>query len=118
MITPDIDPPPMWTLKESLYLIPKFEAIAKILGYHVALGGSVMYNGESNKDLDIIVYTHRKNEVNRLTPEQLVQAFLYNKLIISSGLPACSPWSREQPDFRTVISGATKDDKRIDFLFI
>jgi hypothetical protein len=46
------------SLDEGLVIARHFEAIAAPAGYHVALGGSVMYAGKSKKDLDLIVYPH------------------------------------------------------------
>lgn len=109
---------PMWTLREALQLMPKFEAIAKIMGYHVALGGSVMYNGMSIKDLDIIVYPHTDVDLERPIPDQLVQMFIYNKLLVSANLTPCSPWSKDCPNARYVNCGMTRDNHRIDFIFV
>ena len=108
----------MWTLKEALYLMPEFEAISKLLGYHVALGGSVMYDGKSIKDLDVIIYPHREVDPTRPTPDQLVELFVYNKLIVSAKMPPCSPWAKDQKDYRYVNCGETRDGQRIDFIFV
>jgi hypothetical protein len=50
----------MWTVIDGLHTCKEIEMIAKGYGYHVALGGSVMYRGSSMKDLDVIVYNHRR----------------------------------------------------------
>jgi hypothetical protein len=71
----------MWNQQDALILMPKFEAIAKFMGYHVALGGSVMYNGESKKDLDVIVYPHKNLDPHRPKPTMLLEMFVYHRLI-------------------------------------
>jgi len=43
----------MWTLNDALPLIRKIEPIAKRHGFSLALYGSVLYRGESEKDLDL-----------------------------------------------------------------
>jgi hypothetical protein len=43
----------MWTLDEALPLIKKIAEAAQRCGFSVALYGSVLERGESNKDLDI-----------------------------------------------------------------
>ena len=43
----------MWTLNDALPLIRRIEPIAKRHGFSVALYGSVLYRGESEKDLDL-----------------------------------------------------------------
>jgi hypothetical protein len=45
-----------WELEEALALCRKLWEPMKIAGYHVGLTGSVLYNGQSQKDLDLIVY--------------------------------------------------------------
>lgn len=47
-------------LSEGLKIAREFEAKLAPLGVHVALAGSVMYAGTSNKDLDLILYPHQK----------------------------------------------------------
>lgn len=95
--------------------MPKFEAIAKLMGYHVALGGSVMYNGESKKDLDVIVYPHKNLDLHRPTPTMLLNMFVYHKLINNF-----SDIAQSKDMDRTVCCGCLHGDnsKRIDFLFV
>ena len=47
-----------WTLQEGIKLARTLEAFAITIGYHIALGGSVLHKGTSSKDLDIFVYPH------------------------------------------------------------
>lgn len=48
----------MWTLKSAMPVLRRFEQFVKPLGFHVALGGSVLYQGCSDKDLDVHIYKH------------------------------------------------------------
>lgn len=45
----------LWTLKQALALIRKWQPLAWGCGLHLALAGSVLNRGDSVKDLDIIV---------------------------------------------------------------
>ena len=45
----------MWTLDEALTLIRKLNPLALKNGFSIALGGSVLHEGSSEKDLDLIV---------------------------------------------------------------
>lgn len=47
---------PLWNLLDGVAVARKIEDVVVPLGYHVALGGSTLYAGESNKDLDIFLY--------------------------------------------------------------
>lgn len=49
----------MWTLEQAVEFCRKAEPIAIAQGFHVALGGSVLIRGSSEKDLDIFVYPHK-----------------------------------------------------------
>lgn len=42
-----------WRLDEGLKLIRALQGRVKEFGYHIALGGSVLNNGDSEKDLDL-----------------------------------------------------------------
>lgn len=67
-----------WTLETAAPVARMVEGVALDFGYHVALGGGVLYRGESEKDLDIFVYLHttfdsaNKVEIKR-SPVQLME---------------------------------------------
>jgi len=44
---------PMWTLDEARSEIVRVQLPSRAYGYHVALGGGVLNNGKSFKDLDV-----------------------------------------------------------------
>lgn len=50
--------PAAWRQSEAIAYCIEFEAIARSLGMHIALTGSVLYGGGTGKDLDIIVWGH------------------------------------------------------------
>lgn len=49
----------MWTLEQAVELLRMLEPVAISQGFHVALGGSVLIRGSSDKDLDIFIYPHK-----------------------------------------------------------
>lgn len=53
---------PMWTLQEARILCEQVESALGPLGAHVALGGSCLYRGSSEKDVDLFVYPHKTTE--------------------------------------------------------
>ena len=43
----------MWKLDQALDLVREIQPVIHGMGYHVVLGGGVLNNGESKKDLDL-----------------------------------------------------------------
>ena len=67
-----------WTLELALPVIRRIEDIASQTGFHTALTGSVLFRGESNEDLDIILYprkTERRKDVVALVDNLRTQGF-------------------------------------------
>lgn len=58
------------TLAQSLPFLRSLEQQLIPLGAHCALGGSVLHQGQSSKDLDIFVYPDSRE--NPRTPEELI----------------------------------------------
>lgn len=48
----------IWNIQDGIGLCRILEPIAIANGYHVALGGSVLQDGTSEKDLDVFFYLH------------------------------------------------------------
>ena len=46
----------MWTLQTAAPVCQVLETIALQFGYHVALGGGVLYKGQSRHDMDVQVF--------------------------------------------------------------
>ncbi len=109
----------MWTIANCFGVLQKVEQVAKQHGYHVALGGSVMYRGESSKDLDIIVYPHNSNRVTELN----LRGFQLS--IISIGFSNIYKMDKYDDNGDTKLVwiadykplGPTGITKRVDFLF-
>lgn len=60
----------MWTLEEAVALVRSLEPTAIKHGYHLALGGSVLMAGQSDKDLDLFLYPHKTTECDY--PEKVI----------------------------------------------
>lgn len=48
----------IWTIDQALQLCRSIETIIAPIGFHVGLRGSVLLNGGSDNDLDIVIYPH------------------------------------------------------------
>lgn len=55
----------MWALDEALELIRKLEPGLRDAGWALGLTGSVLTRGESDKDLDLVVYPLNSTEVSK-----------------------------------------------------
>lgn len=57
----------MWTLDDALKVIREAQPIIKEFNYHLALAGSVLNNGFSNNDLDIVALPLN---IENVTPDE------------------------------------------------
>lgn len=100
----------MWTRETAFEFLTNLETFLSANGYHCALGGSVMYRGSSDKDLDVIVYPHIREDcppVHELW-QRLIGHLSPTKSHLSKG--SC----RDGKDVRVMLVG----DRRIDFFFL
>lgn len=84
-------------------------------GAHIALGGSVLYRGTSEKDLDILVYPHTRNDAegwNTAPLKQVLKAFFRAETFRD-----CEGVSqiRDQKEVGWLL---TPKGKRVDFFFL
>jgi hypothetical protein len=105
----------MWTLQEALAILAKLEPELKKMNAHCGLTGSVMYRGDSKKDLDIIIYPRHKNSEDHWKVED-IKKFLA-AYFGASEFKDCSSASQERDD-KAVSWIITEDGKRIDFFFL
>lgn len=102
----------IWTLGTGVAFAQQVEKILGPLGFHCALGGSVLHKGESEKDLDIFVYPHRRGD--GAAPDALISA-------LKSGLAVSGFQHRDHThygDSKQVYSASTVFDYRVDFFFL
>lgn len=93
-------------MAEGIALARKLEPIAIRHNAHIALGGSVLHNGRSEKDLDIFVYPHDKEA--GFSPRHMLAAF--GATSISRTGPSCHDGKEV---YFTMLDG-----KRVDFFFL
>lgn len=106
----------MWAREDAVELLSKFEAFLAKQGYHCALGGSVLYRGNSEKDLDVIVYPHHTREcqsVNDLWPH-IITYFSPEEC----GKCANKEGTRLHIRDGKVVHWLKKQGQRVDFFFL
>lgn len=67
-----------WTLDRGLALLRGLEAELSAVGYHCALAGSVMYRGQSAKDLDVVIYPHKTQLADDVELQRVLEEFGFN----------------------------------------
>src|SRR5260221_6339154 len=60
-----------WTIQEGIGLARILEPVMITNGYHVALGGSVLHSGVSDKDCDFVIYKRTKAK-KHVKPSEIV----------------------------------------------
>jgi hypothetical protein len=100
----------MWTRETAFQFLEQLEKFLAANGYHCALGGSVMYRSTSDKDLDVIVYPHNRDNCILVDVlwERLREFLSPRKSFNSEGS------SRDSKDVRVFYVA----DRRIDFFFL
>lgn len=106
---------PSWTLDEALKIVRDLESKLVSLGFHAALGGSVLHHGHSYKDLDIIIIPHWSTEFRDWTPvkDYLREVFGAAKIVDCKHNPPV-----HIRDAKSVSWLRIPDGRRIDFFFL
>jgi len=121
--------PVMWTQEDALQVLKYLEPVLATQGYHCALAGSILYQGTSTKDLDVIIYPHAKtaDEVDLRSIKKFLRGyFLAKNPLLDCGrssrdtyyddVPSPSFWpNRDEKKVSVII---TSEEKRIDFFFL
>lgn len=104
---------PGWDLEQGITVARRIEEALIPLGYHCALGGSVLHKGSSDKDLDIFIYPHNAEVV---LPEGDILTVIANHI---GGLAygRCNPEYVER-DAKEVWWSYAANNYRIDFFFL
>lgn len=99
-----------WTLIDGVALARELEPVVGKAGYHVAIGGSTLHAGESDKDVDLIVYPRKTNECGGLAD--------VISTIESAGFVDFEERPHEYVGDAKVVFKAERDGKRVDFFFL
>lgn len=101
----------VWILDDAISLCREIEPTLAVNGYHVAIGGSVLRDGKSSKDLDIFIYPHRTTECCDI---ESIHGVLYSH----HRMLHWRKHSHENYGDGKNVWSARRDGKRIDFFFL
>ena len=62
--------PPLWTLEQGVGLVRFLQPLTRRVSYHLAIGGGVINNGSSTKDVDLY-FLPLDNLENQPEPDQM-----------------------------------------------
>jgi len=106
---------PMWTREQAFWVLERLELIMASMGAHVALNGSVLYRGSSEKDLDVIIYPHNKQQEELWETYPLKMAI--KKFFQAETINNCEGISQIR-DGKQVAWLKTPEGKRVDLFFL
>lgn len=102
----------MWKLETAVAVCRKLEEVLDG-EYHVALAGSVLHKGSSNKDLDIFLYPHHTAFFSEADLLGVIE-----KTFSLDGLELCVGNEEYARDGKTVYKAYLTCGKRIDFFLL
>ena len=106
-----------WTLELALDFIRRLSPSVQLAGFDLALAGSVLKNGSSTKDLDLICFPLNSSELSRVK---------LNAALLGFGLTRrWKPWEihkfwdkQGSNDLKSVEVWFTEDGKRVDLFLL
>ncbi len=103
----------MWTLEEGLEFCRWLRPYVQTAGYDVGLTGSILYWGESDKDLDVILYPYNseKQDRNKLY-------MMLTQTLMSCTATAAYVQTQWKTGDKKHVEKWEKDGKRIDLFFM
>jgi hypothetical protein len=102
-----------WNREQAMDVIEGLEPVMSELGAHVGLTGSILYKGQSEKDLDLIIYPHNKSEIDWNIGVLKMELIKFFKMPLND----CGGFSQIR-DSKEVSWLKMKDGRRIDFFFL
>ena len=104
--------PIVWRLAEVVKLCRLIEPEVIKVGFHVALGGGVLYRGYSHKDCDLFFYPHCRDEEVETPWEELRDTL---ELLGFKFVRECD---HSQYGDAKIVKETLYDGKRIDIFFV
>lgn len=106
----------MYTRQAAVELCVALEHQFSLIGFHVALGGSCLYRGESTKDVDVIVYPH--NDPTSGTTNEAIRQTVISTLTEKMGFALRSDRKSHLYPQSVVCTEHRRTGQRVDFFIM
>lgn len=107
-----------WTFVQSLEFVRHLEKVLEPLGFHTALGGSVLQEGKSSNDLDVIVFPHNNGRVNFDPIHQALRDEM-GLVLLADRIQVARIWVRRGSfDTKHVEAWKTEKGQKVDLFFL
>ena len=111
----------MWTLNEALELIRRLQPGANAANFHIALGGSVLNNGQSSKDLDLY-FLPLEDESNHPDDYKITEIANIMSMMFgysgNYGQEMGESYEGLRTSYRQKLTYNTRDNRRIDIFIV
>lgn len=111
-----IHPYEAWTFEEALRFVRKLEPTVAVAGFHVAMAGSVLHEGHSFNDLDLVLFPHSTGRVEMYDVRAALD--LAGLSPVSSRATVAAAWERRKSFDTKHVEVWTYEDKRVDLFFL
>lgn len=105
-----------WTFEEALAFVKQLEMWLEPAGFHAAMTGSVLSKGQSNKDLDLVLFPHDTSKID--------MSFLRYSLgkaglePVHSRAKVAALWERQRSNDTKHVEVWAYRNKRVDLFFL
>lgn len=100
-----------WTLSKTLEIMPVLNETAKLYGLGIAIGGSVAFKGESDNDLDLVIFNLKSKPGDHLL---FLSDICHNLNLTLRGVVDNTLFG----DTKLVYKLKMADKRRVDLLFV
>lgn len=105
-----------WKLDEGLDFVRALRHVTLRVGYTVALAGSVLYNGESDKDIDVVVFPMSAQKTDQDALVAALEGFGMKRVCDKEWVTG--KWREIGSDDTKHVEVWSYNDKRVDLLFL
>jgi hypothetical protein len=109
------------TLEDAVQIAREVQEAVQSCGFHVALGGGCLHRGRSTKDVDLVLFPHKKPVRMLRSKLQRIAKYLelYGWRKAKSAMQMRKKWSESgSPDDKHVDVWETPDGVRVDIIIM
>jgi hypothetical protein len=107
----------VWTLAEALEFLRLVQGLVEPLGYHSGILGSVILRGQSENDLDVVLYPHRKSARDDRDRVRVVFEGSGMKMI-ADAVDVRRAWRKKGSDDTKYVEKWSYQCKTVDIFFL